>query len=326
MRDEVGAVIDLFAHPGFQVGALVAVAAVGVLLAASSVSKRRQPGWEVALTVAVLVAMAVRDNLEPTFSWAVVVVASAGLLSDVLGLFGRRGGRSTAAGFWLVGGIGSAAFGWQVAGGLSPSWTAVGLAAVVLSTGWGILELSSGGATKLLGPMLAMSIVGAWVTVPETDVVVILLGSALVLSLGTLGPVHGSATGAGGLAAAAVMAWVIADGGAVRPWTTVASWAALMALPIFAGMLKQRRKTDGDFWILGIYAAYVVTITRVADNTESAGIVLLWSVALSVLAMAALLMSPPFRDDVGAGGNQSPRPESDVQHLGQFFQSSGDGL
>lgn len=135
-------------------------------------------------------------------------------------------------------------------------------------------------------PMLlfAISIVGVWVTVPDTEEVLVLLGAITApslavwpLGLGRLGPIGAYALGG-------LFMWVIAWGGRGRPGSIVGAAAALgmlLAAPVAAWIARKGAVTRGG-WVgpslLVLHALVVAVVARIAgaktDALDAAVVVL----------------------------------------------------
>lgn len=179
----------------------------------------------------------------------------------------------------------------ELAGEL-PSWALIVFPVVVVFVGAGIWMLSRSEAGPAVGPLVAIAVAGIWVTVPETDIVNVLVGATLPMALITFPPIRARAGLSGALLLAGVIAWLVIAGGEVRPWTIVASWATLFTLPVFAVVIESMALRVNLYAMTGIHAVYVVVITRVADATDSALVVTVAAVVLSGLSGLALSYAP----------------------------------
>jgi hypothetical protein len=148
---------------------------------------------------------------------------------------------------------------------------------------------------NLVGPLLAISIGGIWVTVPETDLVTVMLGAGLPIGVATLPPIRARATATGALALSAVLVWLAIEGGTPRPWTVATAWATFATIPLMALLIKSAGIRPRRSLLFVIHVVYVAAISRVADNTESEVVVLLWFLPLIVLTALAILLIPGSR-------------------------------
>lgn len=154
------------------------------------------------------------------------------------------------------------------------------------------------GAPRRLGPgMMAVSLVGVFLTVPETEEALPVLGATLPLAL--LGWPSGLATlGAGGaLSATGLLAWTVGQGGAFRDSAIVGGLACLgllVAEPVGRRLSRSARSAsarsvarNAPHWaliaVLAVHAAVVVVAARVAGVGDDLGS----AVALAVVALFA---------------------------------------
>ena len=140
------------------------------------------------------------------------------------------------------------------------------------------------------GPvLLAVTMFGVWVTVPETQHVVVLMGA--VLPIGLLGwPKPLASLGIpGAVVATGVVAWGVAVDGQGRPGAVVGGFACLgiMVVEPVVRRVIRRRATDP----LVVVAAHVVLVawcSRVAGLQDSAGVALVL-VAVGYVAAGVFL-------------------------------------
>ena len=142
--------------------------------------------------------------------------------------------------------------------------------------------------------LLAISVVGVWLTVPDTEEALVLLG-AMALPTLLAWPMGVARLGAVGVhPLVGLYMWVVAWGGRGREGSIVGAAAALgllLAAPIGTWLAhKQKVSTTAwpRFWLIGLQILVVAVTTRVAglqtDPTAAAGIaapaliasVLLW--------------------------------------------------
>ena len=74
---------------------------------------------------------------------------------------------------------------------------------IVTGSGAGMWLLSRSDVSETMSSMVAISIAGMWVTVPETDMITILVGAAIPCGLATLSPLRGKSWLSGSLALSA---------------------------------------------------------------------------------------------------------------------------
>jgi hypothetical protein len=163
---------------------------------------------------------------------------------------------------------------------------------VIIALASGLWALGRVPEAGLVGPMMAICIAGAWVTVPETDNLVVLVGAAIPMGLVTLPPVRAKVSAGGALALAGVFAFLVLDGGVPRPWTVASSWAMIATIPVLAAVLHTRVRRPTRFVILAVHVVYVVVTTRIADVTESDLVILVSFLLLITLAALVLALAP----------------------------------
>jgi len=293
VSDGLVIVIDVWSHPGYRTGLVAGLIGASLVLVIASILRCRVYGWSLIFAVAVVVALSRRTEIDGDFVLRLGVLAAAGLLVDLTMLvrWEWRWTLTTAA--WTVAFIAAFWFG-EGAPIESPSWMSFGLPLTVVGLAVGLWAWGRLPEARLAGPLAAMAIAGAWVTVPETDLIVVLLGVALPMGLVTLLPFGGRPSAAGAMAVAGVFAWLVLHQGIPRPWTVVASWALVAAIPAMAGLVSRGLARPGPITTLVIYFLFVVAVTRVADYTDSVPWVVVWSaVALALAGVGFLLTGPP---------------------------------
>lgn len=288
---ELQTIFDLLAKPEFWTGALLGLAGAGLLFVSTSLAERLMAGWGLVFALAVLSAVAIRFDGDSSLLMPFVVIVAVGLVVDVA--YSSSLGRAGLAIKVVAWGLATATV-WFVSVGVvdEPSWAPFGLAVAVVALGAGLWGLGRTSESDLAGPLLAIAVAGAWVTVPETGMLVVMLGAALPMGLVTLRPVGGRASVAGALGLAALFSWLVLDGGLARAWTIEASWAAAALIPLTALILRYDVARPGRLLILVTQLVYVAVITRVADHTESAMVVLVASAVALILAGLVLVIVP----------------------------------
>ena len=302
---ELRTAIEVWSHPGFQTGLIAGLVGAGLVLAMALMLRRRLYGWSLIFAIAVVVALTRQTEIETDILIRLGVLAAAGLMIEIISALKWRWTWALILLGWAVAGAAALWFG-DGLGITEPAWVRLALALTVIGLGaglWGWGRLAQAG---LAGPLAAVVIAGAWVTVPETDLFVVLLGAAVPMGLVTLWPLSGRASAAGALALAGVFAWLVLDGGIPRPWTVAASWAAVAFIPVAAALVHWGWTRSGPVVIFLVHLVYVALVTRVADFTDSALVVVGWSVAGLVAAVAALVVIPRFVRD--PGDSQADRP------------------
>lgn len=262
----------------------------GLLYLTASLTKRSISGWGLTFTLVVLFGVFVQIGGDSGLLMPLAVIVAAGLAVDVL--YSSLGSARSAirVSVWGLAVVVVAFLSVGVAS--EPSWAPLGLAATIVALGAGLWGLGRTSEADLVGPLLAIAVAGSWVTVPETDMLVVMLGAAVPMGLVTLRPIQARASAAGAVGLAAIFSWLVLDGGLARPWTIEASWAAAALIPLTAVILRYEIARPGRLLILATHLVYVAVVTRIADYTESELVVLVASGGALILAGLVLVIVP----------------------------------
>lgn len=279
MSDELATMGDLLIQPGFHAGLIAGVIAASIALSLSLIGRRSLYGWALLLAAASAMGVAWRIEVDSTSTSALLILAVAGLLVDLTHRY--LGKTFTGAVLsWFPGVIG-AVWAASLIGVESPGWMMLGLAGFVLVFAVGLWVASRSPLGALLGPMVAIAVGGLWVTVPETDVVVVFVGAVIPLALFTLRPVSARVLASGALAYAGLLGWVVTGGGLARPWTVIGAWSAALGITVVATVSTMRRPRPWLSFV--IFLVYAFLVTRVADIVDTDLAMAGASVALMVL-------------------------------------------
>jgi hypothetical protein len=294
-------VIDVWSHPGFRTGLVAGLVGVALILAIALILRRRVYGWGLIFAVAVVVALSRRIEIDDEILIRLSALAATGLLVDVAGALRWRWRWVLITTGWALAAVAAVWFGAGI--GISgPSWIDYGLPLTIIGFGFGLWAWGRLPEVGVVGLLAGLAIAGAWVTVPETDLFVVLLGVALPMGLITLWPLSARPSAAGALALAGVFAWMVLYGGIPRPWTVAASWALVASIPVMAALIHRGMGRPGRLVTLLIHFVYVAIVSRVADYTDSVSLVVVWSaVALVAVGVAVVLLPerPMVRSDPG---------------------------
>ena len=246
---DIGSILDLLGDGGFRVGVIcgaVAAFVAAVVALRDGGGPARHPWAGLAFAGASVAGLAQRSLAEGDLLAGLVVLALGAVLAERLPV-GRSVSdlqrRAIEVALSLPGAVLVA---WS-ADGRGPGWVPPALVAVVVVGGAlladvdrraqlapvpdtpGPLGLS---ATGLVPVLLAITVFGVWVTVPETEHVVVLAGVTLPVALlgwprplASLGPVGASLV-------TAVLAWTVAVDGAGRPGAVIGGFACLGVLAV----------------------------------------------------------------------------------------------
>ncbi|MBW3641779.1 MAG: hypothetical protein KY447_02580 [Actinobacteria bacterium] len=184
---------------------------------------------------------------------------------------------------------------WLLATGVEveQAWAPLAVAVAVVGGGALVADFDLRWSARPLGPaLMAASLAGVFITVPETKEALAVLGAALPLvALGW--PASLASLGAGGsLAATGLLAWTTAQGGTFRAASIVGGLACLgmlVAEPL--GRLVQRNRSRRRLprsagVLLGVVTAHLVVVL-VAGRVAGLGDDVTVAVVISMLALAA---------------------------------------
>lgn len=294
MLEEIETVVGLLDHPGFRTGLVTGLIGLGVLVISGLLSKRPLPGWGLVFAMAATSGLMIESDLEQASLASLVILAAIGLPVDLVSPASRsRVSEVLRFATWIV--MIAAVVWFTLATGVEGSWwIPIAYPTVVVTLAAGLWSLGRSSLADLLGPLTAISVVGAWVTVPETDNFNVILGAVLPLAIATLRPIHTRLLFAGALATSAVFAWLVLDGGAPRVWTVLVGWATLATLPVIYAVSRIKDRALPASTVVLTHLVYVIAITRVADNTRSVVVVMVWFVILIALVAGVVwLLATP---------------------------------
>lgn len=173
-------------------------------------------------------------------------------------------------------------------------WVEPLLAATVLAGGLGVAAFDRRWHRHGLAPvLLALSFLGAYLTLPDTEEAATVLGASLPLALlGWPSPFARVGTG-GAMAAAGLLAWTAGVGGVGRPAAVIGAAASLgvflvepLAHRIPVGWRAERRGGAAAGLLVVLHVVLVVVAARVAGLRVQA-----WeAAALALVALAAGLV------------------------------------
>jgi hypothetical protein len=286
-------VIDVWSHPGYQTGLVAGLVGVALILAIALILRRRVYGWGLIFAVAVVVAVSRRIDISDDILIPLGVLAATGLLVDFAVALKWRWRWLLITTGWALAAVAAVWFGAGI--GISgPPWIDYGLPLTIIGLGFGLWAWGRLPEVGLVGLLTGLTIAGAWVTVPETDLFVVLLGAAVPMSLVTLWPLSARPSTAGALTLAGVFAWMVLYGGIPRPWTVVGSWAMIAPIPVMAALIHRGMGRPGMVVTLLIHFVYVAIVSRVADYTDSVSMVVVWS-AIALVAVGVAVVVLPER-------------------------------
>lgn len=265
MSDEIRAIGDLLVQPGFHAGLISGLVGAALIVVIWLIRRQPVPGWALVLAAATAAALASQFEVDSTWVSAVVVLAVSGALVDVAHrlLVKMPFGVVLA---WLPGVVG-AMWAANLVGLRSPSWVIPGFAGFTFLVAVGLWLASRSSFPEVVGPMVAIAVAGSWVTVPETDIVIVFVGAVIPLGLLTLRPIAARLWATGALTYAGLLGWVVMGGGLARPWTIVGAWSAALGITLVAVIGSMRGTRPARLFT--IYLIYAIVVTRVADFVDT---------------------------------------------------------
>jgi hypothetical protein len=280
---------DLLSHQGFQGGFAAGLGLMVAFYLLSRFTKSSVPGWAIAFTSAVILVLSLQFEVEQDVLIGFGLIALCGLAIDVAQALRSKplayGARVLAWGAVIAAVI-------SFTSTSNPSeepWVDIAFPILVILIGSAVWSYRFGANANLLGPILAVTILGIWVTIPETDMFTIAVGAGLGLGLATLAPINARALATGAFALVALLAWLTIAGGETRDLSIIGGWASFGVLPIvpLLGLLSVRPNRQSV--VLGVHAVYSILATRVVDIWDSIPISLIVIGALVAIAAVVLV-------------------------------------
>ena len=247
---------DLLAQDGFWWGVSLGLVAWTVLAMRGSSAAGANYGWALLFGVGAVATIALRFEVPILALAGFVVLAVSGLIVD---LGGPRIRAMAAAGVVAIGG----AVLLTLESG-APVWLQLLLAPTLLLTGWSVHATSRSGAADYLGLLVALTAGGIWVTVPETDMVVVVVGFALAMASATFPPARARASATGALLLSGLLAGVTLLGGFLRPDSVVAGWLSIGLLPVVPAVSRSWGDTGLGVLVVAHFVVIAV-LTRMVD-------------------------------------------------------------
>ncbi|MDP9019430.1 MAG: hypothetical protein M3N25_01280 [Actinomycetota bacterium] len=280
-------VLAPFTEASFRNGLVIGVVALvlGGVIAAAWRARQGRPCPVAGFLVAAGGAVAVIESERPVpgLMSALVALGVAGVLVDAVPRLRRWLPALALPGAWLL------ATGVQV----DQEWIPLAVAVAVAGGGALVADFDSRWSVRPLGPaMVAVSLAGVFVTVPETKEAMPVLGAALPLAV--LGwPANLASLGAGGsLAVTGLLAWTVAQGGTFRDTAIVGGLACLgmlVAEPLsrLGRANRHGRRLPRPPWVLTAVVIVHVVVVLVAARVAGLGKDLAGAVVIAALALAA---------------------------------------
>lgn len=282
---------DLLAHDGFRTGVALGVPAAVVVAVAALLARRAVPVAGLAFGAATVVGFRARFTLEADVVVALVVLAAGGYVTGSRGWLLRLAACAPGA-LWLA----------LATGPNSPGWAVPAIVAVTLVGGVLAGDLDRSLAADGLGPaLLPVTMLGLYLTTPDTEHSAILLGAALPVAL--LGVPRALAPlGAGGAAvAAALVGWDVVLDGVGRDGAVVGGVACLgmyviepvvrrvTGRQVASGAAGAGRPRRDAVVVAALHVGVVAACSRIAGLRSSAVEALAICVVVYVVAAALLV-------------------------------------
>lgn len=289
MSDSLPTLIDLFTRTDFLVGGFFGLTGLVVIYFART-DEGSVLEWGLTLTAAAFLAVSLAVGSRLTLLASLIALAVGGWMA-------RPPGGSARAPFgWLL--IAAGAVAMVVRGGFADiGWLSVLAPLVTVLIGSALAAWASRLPQEMLGVMIAISVFGIWVTVPETETARALLGASLPLALATLPFIRAKLGYSGAFALAGILVWVVATGGEARSASVIGGWAcigAIAILPLYNPPPTALVGGKRTMTVL-IHAVIVVVASRVIGLWESGGLALLAVLGLFIAVYLALGLVPSIR-------------------------------
>jgi hypothetical protein len=296
---------DLLGDDGFRTGlAYGAVAALAVALVAAAHRRLRPwPGAGLAFAAAAVAALDQQLTVESDLVVALAVLAAGGFLTGRAPLPVRL--VAAVPGAMLLARAADAAAATE-----PPDWALGGLVVATVAGGLGAEVDAATGRRGLPLVMVAVTAFGVYVTTPDTEHTVIVLGAALPLVLlAWPRPLATLATG-GSLLAAGTVSWAVVVDGIGRPGAMVGGLACLGMLVVeplarwgwrAAGGIAPSGELPRLALVLGLHVALVAACSRVAGLRTS---------ATEALVLAAVAYAATAAAFVAVASRQQAAPDT----------------
>jgi hypothetical protein len=289
---------DLLADEGFRTGLRFGLLTVAVAVLARVVGRRGWPLAGLAFVVAGILALDDAFAVDKEVVVGLAVLAVGGFAAMRLHPL-----------VWLAAAVPGAVLFARAADLDEPDWAFAVILVATLVGGLLVAEFDASFARTGLPPlMLAFTVLGAYVTVPETQHVIVLTGAALPLVV--LGwPWPAASLGVGGsFAAVALVSWIVVmDGGTFRPSSVVGGLTSLgmFAVEPVVRRVLGRAETRHVVGVAGLHVVVVVACSRLAGLRSSAAVALAIAGVVYVAAGVALALLERRADTTGGGDGGS---------------------
>jgi hypothetical protein len=257
MGESIATVFDLLTRPDFGLGVIAGLTVLGLSAIGNERLGRIGVSWGVLLTAACMVAI------------HLTVGRRAGVNLGLLGLAVGGWAHHQALGWlraigWIAIGIGALLI--AMRGGLSQlSWTLPVTVLAIVIIGPILARWSDLRSGELVGPMLAMTAFGIWVTVPDTEAARVLLGVTLTAGMATLKPLRIRLSHQDGFIIAGLVIWIVASSGQARAASILGGWACLgllVLIPILVGRDQELMRSRPGL-TLAVHAGVVLVASRI---------------------------------------------------------------
>jgi hypothetical protein len=261
---------DVLGDTGFRVAL-----ATGVVLVASTWlltrARRRVPGYAFVAVVAMLVGLRADEHVPAALVLGVALLLVGELLSEKRGSWILRFG-FLVPGAWVLGA--------SLPDGFAVELRSVAVVATVVAAPLVVGTVAR--APRLAAVLFAISAVGVYLCVPDTEQAAVLMGALVAAAALAVDPDLRAAPGIAPLTG--VFVWTVAIGGHGREGSVVGGLACLGVL-VLVPLVGWGRTVRSAPWVLALgQLAYVVFVARVAGFRTGAGA----AIALALPAAVAL--------------------------------------
>jgi hypothetical protein len=288
---------DFLADEGFRTGFLFGLIAVAAVMVVTAVDRRLRPWAGVAFVVAGLLAIDDEFTVENEMLIGLGVLAVGGFLALRFPPL-----------VWAVAAAPGAVLFTRATELDEPGWSMATILGATLIGGLLTADFDKAFARTGLPPvMLAVSLLGVYVTTPETQHSILLTGAALPIALlGWPWPLASLGVG-GAFASTALVSWAVVLDGSFRPSAVVGGIACLgmFAVEPVVRRVLGRVETRQVLVVGGLHVLLVGACSRVAGLRSSTAQALVITVLVYIaagVALAVLERRADPDDDPGPAG------------------------
>jgi hypothetical protein len=287
---------DLLADEGFRTGLRFGLMAVAVVAVVALIGRRSRPWAGIAFVVAGVLAIDDAFTVENEMVIALAVLAVGGFLA-----------MRFPPPVWAIAAVPGAVLFTRATELDEPGWAFATILAATLVGGLLMADFDKSFARTGLPPvLLAISLLGVYVTTPETQHAILLTGAALPLALLGWPRPLGSLGVGGSFAATALVSWTVVLDGSFRPSSVVGGLACLGMFAIEPVVRRVLGVTEVRqvLWVAGLHLVVVGACSRVAGLRDSTTQALVLTALAYVAAGVALAVVERRSRLTGADGGR----------------------